>query len=112
MGHIFRDKSPFTLPPHFAIYNKLLILKTLCSHEFEKIVKSYIPYSVHLEFAEMLLEQNQEYINNLKSYYKNTFKHSIDEYFQEFNIPDVGCLSQMSNFSRNSTYIIASLTRH
>jgi len=87
VGHIFKKKKHFTLPPHFSLYNKLFILKTLCPPPLEAKIKSWIPYSKHLEFAEMLLEQNEENINSFKQYYSETFPYTIYDYLEKFDIP-------------------------
>ncbi len=86
VGHIFKKKKHFTLPPHFSLYNKLFILKTLCPPPLEAKIKSWIPYSKHLEFAEMLMEQNEDYINSFKQYYSEVFPYTIYDYFEKFNI--------------------------
>jgi len=86
VGHIFKKKKHFTLPPHFSLYNKLVILKTLFPQTLESKIRNYIPYSKHLEFAEMLLEQNEEYNNSLREYYSKTFPYTIYDYLEKFKI--------------------------
>jgi glycosyltransferase involved in cell wall biosynthesis len=86
VGHKFRSKAPYDTNDYFRIYNKLFICKTLFDQELEKIMLGYIPQTPHLKLAEILLEKNNQYIQNLNAYFKNTFQFTARDYFDKFKI--------------------------
>lgn len=86
MGHIFRNKFPYTVFLKNHIYNKLIIAETLLPIELKTKIFSVMQKNykeMFQEAFEMLLENRKE-IAELKLYYQQIFTIGVNV-FMDFN---------------------------
>lgn len=83
IGHIFREKQPYSAMNVYSIYNKLFIAETvltdsICTKVHEKIKRVY-KSEYYLAFY--LLNKEHKTVIECKEYYKKIFTKSIDSFF-------------------------------
>ena len=86
IGHFFRDNSPFSTSISHLVYNKLLLLKTIFPEELESKLMKHIPNDINLINALKMIEENKDFVQKEKNYYKSIFKVSFYDFCNKFNI--------------------------
>jgi len=86
IGHKFRDNAPYTTQIGDLYYNKIYICKTLFPDEFGQKIINCLPKDTNFSKAQAMIEENKNFIEESRKYYKGIFVSSIYDYCKKFNI--------------------------
>lgn len=90
IGHIFRDRAPYTTPVWHLIFNKLLMARLLLPADMDFIIESYLPQGAELEDAKKIYSINADKLEAEHKYLQSIFQRTAKDYckYHQIYFPD------------------------
>lgn len=84
-GHIFGRKSVNNVPYSILLYNKMFIAKTILPKISDDLI-GFLGTNLYIEKAKKLIEENIDFINEMKDYNKSISEECYRRLFNKFTI--------------------------
>lgn len=86
IGHKFRETAPYRTNISALLYNKIFLCQTILPEPISNALIGYLPKDNNFNLAMNEISSDACVIENSRSYYKQIFERSIEEYCGRFSI--------------------------